>query len=95
MSNSKPELVNSVFRSVFDIDPNNLPPAPDFAEILISNLSNFVDIFLASSITFFSLNSLCFMFSAKTFFEDEVAKMAKPWGIKKLIWLFSRWSENL
>ena len=78
MSKSKPALVNSAFKSIFDIDPNSFPPVPDFAEILISNLSSFLDTLLASSIIFLSLNSLCLIFSANTFFEEDVAKTAKP-----------------
>ena len=85
LSKSKPRLDNSLFRSVLDIEPNNLPPVPDLADILSSNLSSFLTNLLASSITFFSLNSLCLMFSAKTFFEDGVASIASPCGIKKFL----------
>ena len=45
LSKSKPSLDSSLFKSELEIDPNNLPPAPDLAEILISNLLNFLTSF--------------------------------------------------
>ena len=69
LSKSNPELDNSALRSEFEIEPNNLPPVPDFALILISSLESFFAILLASSTSSFSLNSLCLMFSAKNLFS--------------------------
>ena len=60
------------------MEPNNFPPVPDLAPIFNSNLVSFLTNLLASSTIFFSLNSLCLIFSAKTFFEDGVASIANP-----------------
>jgi len=78
LSKSNPKLDNSALKSEFEIEPKSLPPVPDFALIFISSLTNFFAILLASSISFFSLNSLCLIFSAKTFLAEGVARIAKP-----------------
>ena len=76
LSKSYPRLDNSLFKSELEIEPNSFPPVPDLAPIFKSNLLSFFTNLLASSTDFFSLNSLCLMFSAKTFFEDGVARIA-------------------
>ena len=81
---SKPLDDNSLAISALVTDPNNLSLSRDLAVILSSNFSSFLTTFWASEIASFCLFCDCLIFSAKTFFADEVASTALPWGLVHL-----------
>ena len=78
LSTFTPSFPKASATSILETDPNNLSPAPDLAEILISNPAILEATALASSTIFCSLKALCFKFSAKTFFAEAVANTANP-----------------
>ena len=67
------------------IDPKSLSDSETFEDILIFSFFSLLPNSLASSITFLSLNCCCLIFSSRIFFDEGVAKIAFPLGIKKFL----------